>query len=177
MTFDMQRDTTIDFTRAVAIIIIVTCHFLHFGGLGYLSSLGGYMGYVGNFIFFAISAILFGLKYEQKGASAFETMPFMKKRLVRLFASLWPFLTVILSIYAYIGVEFSPIKAAMNFMGLCWFAKLPNIGHLWFVTMIVLCYLMYVSVCKTQIISKLNRWGVVYVAYTLHNSTDDFGQI
>lgn len=125
-----------------------------------VSEIGRFLADTGNFIFFAISAVLFGLRYGQKGASAFETKPFMKKRLVRLFASLWPFLIAILTIYSFIGVEYNIVKAAMNFVGLGWFGKLPNIGHLWFVTMIIFCYIMYVCVAKTQIINRLNRGGI-----------------
>lgn len=164
----MNRDSTFDVARSVAIVIIVNCHFFLFGGCDGMGQIGGYLGGVGNFIFFAISAVLFGLRYEQKGASAFETKPFMKKRLVRLFASLWPFLIAILTIYSFIGVEYNVVKAAMNFVGLGWFGKLPNIGHLWFVTMIIFCYTMYVCVAKTQIINRLNRGGV-FLAYSFIN--------
>lgn len=149
----MNRNESIDVSRAAAIIMIVSCHYLMFTGAGLL---GRFFANIGNFIFFAISAILFGLRYESKGASAFVPKPFLIKRLVRLFASLWPFLIAVLTIYTCIGVEYSPLRAAMNFVGLSWFAKLPNIGHLWFVTMIILCYIMYVVCAKIQIISKLN---------------------
>ncbi len=152
----MNRNYSFDIVRFFAIIMIVSCHFFIFGGFKYGMLLGGYFGGTGNFIFFAISAILFGLRYESKGASAFVPKPFLIKRLVRLFASLWPFLIAVLTIYTCIGVEYSPLRAAMNFVGLSWFAKFPNIGHLWFVTMIILCYIMYVVCAKIQIISKLN---------------------
>ncbi len=155
-----MRNYAIDISKSLAIIMIVTCHYLMFCRTNGLSEVGRFLADTGNFIFFAISSILFGLRYEQKGAGGFETKSFMKKRLVRLFASLWPFLIVILSIYEYIGVEFSPIKAALNFVGFSWFVKLPNIGHLWFVTMIIFCYTMYTCVSKTQIINSLNRGGV-----------------
>ena len=84
----MQRNNAIDFTRATAMIIIVSCHYLSFGGINGFNDLGHYMGYVGNFIFFAVSALLFGVVYERKGTNAFESKPFLKKRLSRLFSSL-----------------------------------------------------------------------------------------
>lgn len=151
----MNRNESIDVARAIAIIMIVTCHFLMFSSNGHI---GRFLADTGNFIFFAISAILFGFRYESKGACAFVPKPFLIKRLVRLFASLWPFLIALLTIYTCIGVEYCPLRAAMNFVGLSWFAKLPNIGHLCFVTMIILCYIMYMVCAKTQIISKLNKW-------------------
>ena len=177
----MNRDSTFDVARSVAIVIIVNCHFFLFRGCDGMGQIGGYLGGVGNFIFFAISAVLFGLRYEQKGASAFEAKPFMKKRLVRLFASLWPFLIAILTIYSFIGVEYNVVKAVMNFVGLGWFGKLPNIGHLWFVTMIIFCYTMYVCVAKTQIINRLNRGGYLWIillliSILLHVAVDYIGQ-
>lgn len=48
----------------------------------------------------------------------------------------------------------------MKFVGLGWFGKLPNIGHLWFATMIIFCYIMYIYVTKIQIIIRLN--GGIY---------------
>lgn len=144
----MSRNYAIDFIRAVAMIIIVTCHFLSFGGVPGLSSVGHYLGGVGNFIFFSVSALLFGIAYEKKGFSAFKPEYFMKKRLARLFSSLWPFLVVVLLIYFVVGVHLSPLKIIMNFLGMGWFGKLPYIGHLWFITMIIFCYCMYVCISK-----------------------------
>lgn len=176
-----MRFHAIDFTKSLAIVMIVTCHYLMFSRIFGLSGVGRFLADTGNFIFFAISAVLFGLRYEQKGASAFEAKPFMKKRLVRLFASLWPFLIAILTIYSFIGVEYNIVKAAMNFVGLGWFGKLPNIGHLWFVTMIIFCYTMYVCVAKTQIINRLNRGGYLWIillliSILLHVTVDYIGQ-
>lgn len=154
----MKRDNSIDFTRAVAVIIIVTCHFLSFGGGGRSATfLGQYLGEVGNLIFFAVSALLFGMLYEKKGNAAFACKPFLKKRLKRLFASLWPFLIVIIPLYLIRGVYLSPVKVTMNFVGLAWFGKLPDNGHLWFVTAIIFCYLMYVAYCRCRI--KISWYG------------------
>lgn len=170
----MQRNNAIDFTRAIAIIIIVTCHFLLFGGVDGLCFIGKYLAYVGNFIFFAISALLFGMVYEKRGASAFEAKPFMKKRIVRLFASLWPYLIAILTIYSIIGVECNLFKAILNFLGLGWFAKLPNIGHLWFITMIILCYTMYVVFCNILNIKQLGGGAMARFTVCEHNIANIF---
>lgn len=154
-----KRILSFDVIRCCAIVIIVTCHFFLFGGIAHYVDIGKYFGGIGNFLFFAISALLFGLRYKNNGKSAFGTKNFLKKRFIRLFSSLWPFLSIALIFYFAIGVELSPLKVAMNFIGLGWFAKLPNMGHLWFVTMIAICYIMYVIVANRNIVGKLNGGG------------------
>lgn len=151
-----KRIQSFDIARCFAIIVIVTCHFLLFGGIAHYADIGKYLGGIGNFLFFAISALLFGLRYQSKGKEVFEAKKFLKKRFVRLFASLWPFLTIMLVFYWIMEVKFSPQKAMMNFIGLGWFAKLPNMGHLWFVTMIAICYIMYVVIVNSNMSKKLN---------------------
>ena len=155
----MKRYISFDFTRAVAIVIIVSCHFILFGGCGYNPHLGRFLAEMGNTMFFGISALLFGLQYEKKGKSAFEPKSFLNKRLSRIFASLWPYLVFVLSALCLLGVSFNPAKVVMNFVGLGWFAKLPNLGHLWFVTMIIICYVMYIIASNTLYFSRLNRGG------------------
>lgn len=86
----------------------------------------------------------------------------MKKRLTRLFSSLWPFLIVILTIYYFCGVQLNPLKIIMNFVGMGWFGKLPYIGHLWFITMIIFCYCMYVVICKfSKIVISCYKWIIL----------------
>lgn len=161
----MSRINAIDFTRAIAMIIIVTCHYLSFGGVNGFNDLGHYMGYVGNFIFFAVSALLFGMMYAKKGVDAFEARPFLKKRVGRLFSSLWPFLLFALPLYYLYGAHLNPFKVIMNFLGLGWFGKLPYIGHLWFVTMFIFCYIMYVIYCRWFYKKGTGRtiWTILFV--------------
>ena len=49
----------------------------------------------------------------------------------------------------------------MNFVGLGWFGKLPYNGHLWFITMIIFCYIMYTTCCKY--LSHKNIGGIWYL--------------
>lgn len=172
----MQRNNAIDLTRAVAMLVIVTCHFLSFKGIEGVAYIGHYLGYVGNFIFFAVSALLFGMQYEKMGVQPFEPNLFMKKRLVRLFASLWPYLIVVLTIYYFCGVHLNPIKVAMNFVGMGWFGKLPDIGHLWFVTMIIFCYCMYVVYSKWLTTKQIGGgiWAIVLVVSVLLQTILDY---
>lgn len=158
----LRHNIAIDYVRGVAMMVIVTCHFFMFGGVPGWEPLGQWFAGVGNFLFFAISALLFGLQYEGKGSACFLPLTFLRKRFIRLFPSLWIFLSIWLVIQIFILKEdVSPIKVIMNFLGGCWFAKLPSIGHLWFITMVIICYIMYVTVAnnKLQIGVKLRDMG------------------
>lgn len=165
----MKRNSAIDFTRSVAILLIVSCHFLLFGGVDGLRPFGRYIAGIGNFLFFFFSAYLFGKRYENNGVLSFNARTFLPKRWVRLFSSLWPMLIIILGIYFYFGVDLSIPKVIMNFIGLCWFAKIPSLGHLWFVTMIIFCYIMYVSITMCEV-KKISNAKVVGGDFVYFNS-------
>ena len=74
-----DRYVALDTARGAAIIIIVSCHFLLFDGIHGAGAIGRAMADIGNFIFFAISAILFGLQLEKNGTSIFTFQPFFVK--------------------------------------------------------------------------------------------------
>lgn len=46
----------------------------------------------------------------------------------------------------------------MNFAMLGWFFKLPGAGHLWFVTMIMSCYLLFVFLAKVNLSKNKQTW-------------------
>lgn len=102
----------------------------------------------------------------------------MKKRLVRLAASLWPFLLVVIGLYYLVGFEVPPAKIALNFSGLCWFGKIDGIGHLWFVTMIIICYIAFVAIANYLSLSKRASaggkmwWLLLFVFIVLEQMTD-----
>jgi len=75
---------------------------------------------------------------------------FLKRRTIRLCSSLYPYLLLSIVVYVIIGISVSPLKIALNFLFLGWFAKLPENGHLWFVTMIMLTYGSYVFLSRVR---------------------------
>lgn len=169
-----RHNIAIDYVRGIAMMEIVTCHFFMFGGVPGWEPLGQWFAGVGNFLFFAISALLFGLQYEGKGSTCFLPLTFLRKRFMRLFPSLWIFLSIWLVIQIFfLKNDVAPIKVIMNFLGGCWFAKLPSIGHLWFITMVIICYIMYVIVAneKLHICVKLRdvggRFWIVFLCLSM----------
>ena len=139
------RNISYDGVRAIAIIGIILCHICY--GLNGMSWLGTYLGGTFNCVFFSMSAILFGEKIS-KTNNKIKLIPFMRPRLYKLAASLWPMLTIALILFLICDIPFSIKAALMNFCFLGWFAKLPGLGHLWFVTMIIICYILFVGLAN-----------------------------
>lgn len=146
-----SRNTSFDGIRAIAILGIVGCHICY--GLEGMSWLGVYLGGTFNCVFFSLSALLFG---EKMLAGGIKLVPFMKRRILKLVVSLWPMLLVVIALFRIVGIPCSIKSAVMNFCLLGWFDKLPGFGHLWFVTMIVLCYLLFVGLGHVK--RPVNGW-------------------
>lgn len=135
------RNPEFDWMRSVSVMLIVLSHFLMFGGCGdFMLWLGHYLGDVFSIVFLCISALLYGMKWVRGGYRPFSVKSFMKKRFVKIAASLYPYLLILLCLYICFSVSFSVRKFITNFLFLCWFDKIPTNGHLWFVTMIWICY-------------------------------------
>ncbi len=65
--------------------------------------------------------------------------------------------------YLLIGVEYNIKDLLMNFMFLSWFDKQPGIGHLWFITMIMACYIMFIILSRVQKEIKTYVWAIIFV--------------
>lgn len=141
----MSKANHYDGIRAIAILSIVACHLCY--GIDTMSPLGQYLGGTFNFVFFMLSALLIGESINKCKISrgGVDRRKFLKKRILRIVPDLWIFLTVYLLIRV-ISEQAVDYKAfAMNYAMLGWFKKLPYCGHLWFVTMIMFCYVLFVS--------------------------------
>lgn len=134
-----------DGIRAVAMLCIVACHLSY--GIHAMSPVGQYLGGTFNFVFFLLSALLIGESInKRKGLRGdLDRGQFLKKRFIRIVPDLWIFLTVYFLVTIISGQTVDYKAFAMNFAMLGWFKKLPYCGHLWFVTMIMLCYVLFAS--------------------------------
>lgn len=136
----MNRIPAFDGIRAVAILMIVLCHICY--GLGLMPN-GHYLGSTFNYVFFIMSALLLGLKVNKNEQNEYKSDLYLKKRIIRIVPEVWIFLTSYIVCQFFNGVDLSPKGIILNYLLLGWFSKLPLIGHLWFVTMIVACYIMF----------------------------------
>ena len=165
----LERDPAFDWMRCVSIILIVFSHFLMFGGCGdTMIWVGHYLGDVFSIVFLCISALLYGLKWQMNGNKPFHAKSFMIKRFVKIAASLYPYLIALLCLYICFSVPISIRKFIVNILFLCWFDKIPTNGHLWFVTMIWICY---GSLCvSSRLQKKVRRNSFCYLYLWLEQS-------
>lgn len=111
-----------------------------------MSPLGQYLGGTFNIVFFALSSILIGINIKTAQYSINDKLcksSFFKKRLNRLVPDLWIFLTIYLLIAFFFNINCTVPQIIANYLMLGWFAKIPYCGHLWFVTMILFCYIFF----------------------------------
>ena len=150
----MGRLKTIDVIRAIAILIIVLCHYFEDGPLRSLVNFGFYLGNVGNALFFSISALLYGLKFAKQDYRPLVFKDFLRKRVETIFVPLWIFLLVLIPFSILSGfMQIDITTVLFNILGLCWLKPLQYAGHLWFITMMLVCY------CAFYIMSNIKRSG------------------
>ena len=150
-----KRMDYVDFVRAISIIGIFMCHYFMYGKIDGVGILVRFMAGTFNIVFFCISALLFGLSWERRGCKPFVFGEFMKKLVVRLASSYWPCLALVFVGFLIVGEQIGAKDVILNTFFLAWFSKMPGVGHFWFVTMIVFCYLSFVMLSKYQIVNKL----------------------
>ncbi len=152
-----NRIHSFDYIRALAILIIVACHYLEFSGVNV--GLGRYLGLAGNMMFFLLSALLYGKSFAREksawGGQIINVWQFGRKRVLRLGASLWPFLIIVTILYLIFGITFSWLNVGMNFLFLGYLFRIPGNEHLWFLTVLMACYAIYVLIAR---LSFNNNW-------------------
>lgn len=152
----MKRLIGFDYIRAISIIGIVLCHCCY--GLRGLAFAGSFLGSTFNVVFLTLSAFLLGLSWERKGKKACG-LSFLAHRISKLIYTYYPFLLVMFAFLAFTGFHVTIKDWIMHFLFLPWFDKLPGFGHLWFITMIVICYWGVFLVSRYQIVNKCKMGG------------------
>lgn len=83
---------SLDFVKVVAIFMILLCHYFLFSDLN--TGISRYFAGVGNMIFFLVSAVLYGIKYNIDNQSV-DYKKFIAGRIIRLGAPTWMFLLLL----------------------------------------------------------------------------------
>lgn len=142
-----SRDYSYDWLRAFSAIMIVLCHICQ--GFGINTSLGYYLGGTYVSVFLMLSAYLLGEHYKERIADA--PWRFLKSRIKRLTPTYYTYLTTIFIIIGLCGLGHLALKQIVgHYLFLNWFipstriyqSPLPQLGHLWFMSCIVLAYLI-----------------------------------
>lgn len=162
-----------DYIRAIAIITIVLCHFFLYGDL--CPNIGRYLSGGGNMLFFLLSALLHGKIWQKKGKRSIPLISFFIKKIFRIGTSLWPFLLIIVSSFLLFDINFSKLDVLLNFMFLSAFAKLPGNGHLWFITVIMACYLMFYFASSLKCVDNKQIMVILLFAIVTHVILESLG--
>lgn len=164
LSFMEKRINTLDTIRVVAIFMILLCHYFLFSDLN--SNIGRYFAGVGNMIFFLVSALLYGSKYGV-GTQEIDYKRFVVGRITKLGPSVWLFLLILIILYLVFGIRFSWLAAAFNFLFLGYLGFLPGNGHLWFLTVLVFCYVEIMLLLKFKAKARVIPWVILAVSVLL----------
>lgn len=134
----MNRYLSLDYIRVFGVMGIVLCHCCF--GIDGMFFLGKFLGGTFNVVFLTLSAFLLGLSWEKNGNKPYK-VNFLLHRISKLLYSYYPFLIVMFAFMAIVGQTFSIKDIIMHVCLLPWFDKLTGFGHLWFITMILICYI------------------------------------
>lgn len=151
----MKRRDEFDVLRVCALGLILLCHFLQSTGFHLL---GGSFGCVGNMAFFALSGILLGLGWSARGCPSYG-LRFLRHRIVRLAVPLWLFVMPWVLYLVMRGSDVNFKGVMLNLLLLSWFSRggchVASLGPYWFVTAIVMFYLVVVVLSRFAILRRV----------------------
>lgn len=132
-----RRITQFDYIRVFSLFGILICHSCYC--FATTEWVGRYFGLTFNFLFLALSALLFGMSWNSNGRVSYKK-DFLQRRFAKLSKSYYSYL-VILFLFLYLTEDYFSWKHIVtHFLYLPWFYKINGFGHLWFLSMIAICY-------------------------------------
>ena len=154
------RNLALDYIRVIALLGVVTDHCIQRFGYPFTVS-GLWMGGVNVTIFFSLSAYLFGEKWRTQ-KSGFKAIPFLKKRVTRIYIPLWIVVLAIVPIEYYCYHQFDVKTIAYNMLGLGWAKPFGAGGHLWYITMMMVLYVAFILFSRMRL-DKIPLWSWLLV--------------
>lgn len=167
----MNKIIALDYIRAISIILIVVCHCCF--AFPEYDWVGRYLGQTFNFLFLMLSSILFGISWNNKNKPKYDKS-FLIHRIERIAICYYPFI-LFMFIFLYLtGYNIKVKDIIMHIIFLPWFDKLPGFGHLWFITMIVSCYILiyYITIihsCNKQYLMRVGGILLLLVILIFQN--------
>lgn len=125
-----QKDYAISLCRFIALLLIIACHICQF----YEKELAWWLN-VGVQLFLIISGFLYGRRNK------IQVADFYKKNLSKVLVDYYLYLIVIVPVHIYI-IKYSISCSDYIKLILGLGTRIPGLGHLWFISTIVLCYLI-----------------------------------
>ena len=145
------QDSRYDVIRTMALGMILICHLAPHFSSRLMIPLHDVFAQIGNCTFFALSGVLLGRKWLVERCRDYGTR-FVLHRVVKLGIPFLIFMIPYIVLLLLTGHSLSPLQVVLNLLGLSWFAKLPDAGHLWFVSAILIFYLTLVP------LSRIGAW-------------------
>ena len=142
---------TLNIIRVIAMTGIVADHYFQASGIPVLVSTGLQLGGVFLMVFFALSAYLFGMKWVKGDYEKFESKSFLIKRGMRIFIPLWIMLPLVLLVEFLIRHTLDVKTVIFNVVGLGWFKPFGVAGHLWYITLIMFLYVVFVVFSRIRL--------------------------
>lgn len=150
-----ERKTGISLARLMAMLLIFFCHVFQ----ARENLLAEYFN-AGVQIFLVISGYLHGKKRINRVSD------FYKKRLTRLLVPYYLALIVVVMVNLAQGIHSAPAQYLSSVLCLQWFLDpVPQCGHLWYITCILLCYLMTPVLQAVCIEMNKLRVGYIYAVW------------
>ena len=154
----MKNIAFISISRVVAMLSIVLCHIIKYYTFIPGSEFLGQFFNVGVQMFIIISGYLYGIKFLNGGGKFEKPGVFLWKRLIKVSLPVQLFALMLL---AYYGLDeiWHTLIVLLNLQGIGFiintelFGTGSKMGHTWFITVILICYLL------TPILHKWNQQG------------------
>ena len=132
-----KKDYSISFCRLLAMVFIITCHILQRDNVvtdvGKIQIKWAAWFNVGVQMFLFISGYLYGRK------GTLNTAKFIKSSTLKILVDYYIFATIVIALYV-----ISPVVTVskIDLLGLYMFLPVEGVEHLWFVSTILICYLL-----------------------------------
>ncbi len=154
-----NRIIALDYLRVIATFGIIICHSCYeFPGKEFIGRL---MGLTFNYVFVVLSAFLLGLAWI-KNVKPVYGYRYLRKRVGKLSKVYYVYLAILFLFLICTGGSVSIKNIITHILYLPWFDKIDGYGHLWFMTMIVICYVGVVVI--TKVYAKFNAKGLINTA-------------
>lgn len=102
-------------------------------------------------VFFALSAYLYGMKWVKGDYKGFATKSFLQKRSLRIYIPLWLTLPIVILIEYLTRLTFDAKTIIFNVVGLGWFKPFGIGGHLWYLTLMMFLYIVFVVFSRIRL--------------------------
>lgn len=138
-----MKKVNVQIIRIISMILILVCHFLEESNYGILKNLAQFFN-VGVFLFFLISGYVYSNKKIDNGKS------FLVDRAIKVLVPMYIFL-IPLFIVTIINHTFDFKYLFIYLFDIQWFfGSINGAAHLWFLTLIFICYITMIFVKKIE---------------------------